>query len=332
MLMTARTIEIRIDDRARLMSAALSVTSWPEIEQTRQRHRAHVHARNTTKYLLPYANHPAVRTLQALLDQNTPLEAIFAYALSLSWPGLKLAEPPAWAPSHWYDQLADFYDRTALDDWWADEDDMWRRALDEMAKTVADTDVYTFFQPFVGEISERFVLTPNICYPTDSEVGARLDSELVCIMPPRIAWGDNEPWPFDDDAGHLFRGALAEYGRLLMVAYLRQNTADLAPLAATPLPVSDEFRATHPTWSDQFTSLFVAGAVAIFLEQRVGPKEARAYMLMENKVHGMSILPGVVSVLKRYLSEQAEGRYQELSDYLPSFARHLRVAKRVVSL
>jgi len=330
--MTERTIQIRIDDRVRLMSAVLSVTSWPEIEQARTRHRAHVHARNTTKYLLPYIKHPAVHTLQALLDQNTPLEAVFSYALSLSFPELTLAEPPAWVPRHWHEQLADFHYETALDDWWADEDDAWQRALEEMLRTVADTDVYTFFQPFVGQINEQFVLTPNICYPTDSEVGARLDSELVCIMPPRIAWGDNEPWPFDDDVGHLFRGALSEYGRLLMVAYLRQKTSEVAPLTGTPLPVSDGFRATHPTWSDQFTSLFVAGAVAIFLEQRVSPKEARAYMLMENKVHGMSILPGVVSVLKRYLSEHADGRYRELSDYLPNFAKHLRVAKRVTSL
>ncbi len=330
--MTARTIQIRLDDRIRLMSAVLSATSWPENEQVRIRHRAHVHARNTSKRLVASVKHPAVQTLQALLDQNTPLEAIFTYALSLSWPDLTLAQPPAWTPPHWNEQLADFFDQTALADWWADEDELWQRALDQTEKTVSDTDLYTFFKPFIGEIGEQFVLVPNICYPTDTEVGARLDNELVCIVPPRIAWGDNEPWPFDDDAGHLFRGALSEYGRLLLVAYLRHKAAEVAPLAGTPLPVNDAFRATHPTWGDQFTSLFVAGSVAIFLEQQVSPKEARAYILMENKLHGMSILPGVVSVLKRYLSEQADGRYQELSDYLPNFAKHLRVAKRVVSL
>ena len=76
----------------------------------------------------------------------------------------------------------------------------------------------------------------------------------------------------------------------------------------------------------------MAGAVAIFLEQTIGPQEAKAYILMENKMHGVTILPGVVSVLKRYLAEQQEGRYEQLSDYLPNFSKHLRVAKRVISL
>ena len=173
---------------------------------------------------------------------------------------------------------------------------------------------------------------PNISYPSDCEVGIRLDGELFCVVPPRIAWGDNEPWPFDEDPAHIFRGMLSVYGRLLMVSYLRQKAAEVAPLASKPLPVEDSFKETHPTWSDQFTELFVSGAVAIFLEKTINPQEAKAYILMENKVHGVTILPSVVSVLKRYLSEHNEGRFAQLSDFLPTFGKHLRVAKRVISL
>ena len=73
-------------------------------------------------------------------------------------------------------------------------------------------------------------------------------------------------------------------------------------------------------------------AVAIFLEETINPQEAKAYILMENKVHGVTILPSVVSVLKRYLSEHKEGRFEQLSDFLPNFGKHLRVAKRMISL
>lgn len=330
--MTSRLIQVQIDDRARLMSAVLSATNWPDTEQQRKRHRAHVHARNTARRVADKADHPAVHTLQTLLNQGTPLEAIYTYALSLSWPDLTLCTPLPWAPLHWDEQLADFYAKTTLADWWTEETDIWQRAVEQLKKVITQADLYSFFKPFVGDVNEQLIIMPNVSYPSDTEIGVRLDNMLFCVTPPRIAWGDNEPWPFDEDPAHIFRGLLAEYGRLLMVSYLRQNAAAVAPVADKPLPVSDKFRETYPTWGDQFTALFVVGAVAIFLEQAISPQEAKAYILMENKVHGITILPGVVSVLKRYLSEHAEGRFHELAEYLPNFPKHLRVAKRVISL
>ena len=314
------------------MSAALAATRWPAIEQENQRHRAHTHARYTTRRVSEFAKLPVIHTLQTLLDQNIPLEAIYTYALNLSWPDLSLKATLPWAPLHWNEQLGDFYMRAGLEAWWKEQVDAWQLALEQTRKVIGTTDFYSFFKPFVGDVSEQLTLMPNISYPSDSEIGVRLDNQLFCIVPPRIAWGDNQPWPFDDDPAHVFRGALSQYGRLIVVSYLRQKAAEVANLGNTPLPVGENFRKTHPTWTDQFTELFVAGAVAIFLEQTLGPHESKAYILMENKVHGVTILPGVVSVLRRYLSEQAEGRYEQLSDYLPNFAKHLRVAKRVISL
>jgi hypothetical protein len=330
--MNSRMIQIVIDDRVRLMSAALSLTNWPAREQERKRHRAHVHARNTAKRVMEFANMPVMHSLQTLLDQNTPLEALYTYALNLSWPDLTPTIPLPWAPLHWNEQFGDFYVKAGLADWWAEQEEAWQLAYEQTERAIGETDFYGFFEPFVGEISEQLTLMPNISYPSDCEIGVRLDEELFCVVPPRIAWGDNEPWPFDDDPAHVYRGTLAQYGRLVMVSYLRQKAAEVAPLANAPLPVGENYRKTHPTWGDQFTDLFVAGAVAIFLEQTIGPHEAKAYILMENKVHGVTILPGVVSVLKRYLAEQEEGRYEQLSDYLPNFSKHLRVAKRVISL
>lgn len=330
--MTKRAIQVQIDDRARLMSAVLAATNWPDTEQTRKRHRAHVHARNTAKRVEEHADHPAVHTLQTLLDQNTPLEAIYTYALNLSWPDMKLEAELPWAPLHWNEQLGDFYVKCKLDEWWKDEKGVWDLADEQLKKIISRADPYEFFKPFVGEVAEQLTLMPNVGYPSDCEIGVRLDSELFCIAPPRIAWGDNEPWPFDEDPAHIFRGVLSEYGRLLMVAYLRQKAEAVAPLAAQPLPIEESFKETHPTWSDQFTELFVSGAVAIFLEETINPQEAKAYILMENKVHGVTILPSVVSVLKRYLQEHNDGRFEQLADFLPNFGKHLRVAKRVISL
>jgi hypothetical protein len=46
----------------------------------------------------------------------------------------------------------------------------------------------------------------------------------------------------------------------------------------------------------------------------------------------MTILPGTISVLHRYLRERDAGRYDTLLDFLPVFPKQLRVAKRLVSL
>jgi hypothetical protein len=189
-----------------------------------------------------------------------------------------------------------------------------------------------FLKPFLGEVSEELIFIPSISYPTNLEIGIRHNNELVCVAPPRLAWGDSPPWPFDEDPGHVYRAALSQYGRLLMLAYLRENAEQLATVAETPLPVSDQFRAKFPTWQEQFTNLFVAAAAALYLEKTISKAEANAYILMERKTNGMVILPAMVSVLRRYLSEYEKGRYKSIIDFLPVFPKQLRVANKIVTL
>ena len=67
------------------------------------------------------------------------------------------------------------------------------------------------------------------------------------------------------------------------------------------------------------------------LEDYVSEAEAKAYILMERKVRGMTILPGTVSVLRRYMQELGN-KYESLIDFLPIFPRQLRIAKKIVTL
>ena len=73
--------------------------------------------------------------------------------------------------------------------------------------------------------------------------------------------------------------------------------------------------------------------VAIYLEDHVDEKEYRSYLLMEKKVRGMAILPGTVSVLRRFLQEkESSSKYSRLVEFLPIFPRQLRVAQKIVRL
>ena len=327
-------VTVRLDDRIRLMAAVLAATTWPERAQQRRPHGTHAHARATVRFLAEHRAHPAVQALQGLLDEGAPLEAAFAYALSLSWPGL---EPlpgvdMRWAPPHWAAQLRAFYEQTGLGAWWQAEDAAWQNALHQARRVFARA----AFRPFLGRIieavPEHLVFIPSISQPTDQDIGLRLGSALVCIAPPRLAWGDSPPWPYDEDPAHVYRAALTQYGRVLLLGYLRAHADRLAAAAAVPLPLSDQFRAMYPSWEEQFTVLFVAAAVAVYLEDHVSKKEADAYVLMTHKAHGMTVLPGAVSVLRRYLNERDAGRYATLLDFLPVFPKQLRVANRIVSL
>lgn len=325
-------IIVKLDDRVRLMSALLATTRYPELSQQKKPHGTHAHARATKKFLAPFAAHDAVGALQTLLEQNAPLEAIFALALVLRPPEFAIDKPPRWMPASWNDRLRDFQECSKLPQWWKDEDIVWNKALEEARQMFAKVNLKPFLQPFVGEVKERLIFMPSILYPTDQELAFRLGNDLVAIIPPRLAWGDSPPWPFDEDPAHVYRAAIMAYGKLLMGAYLRSNADKLNDVSQHALPVSDAFKAAHPAWADQFTALFVAGAVAIYLEDHVNQAEANAFILMEKKVNGLDVLPGVVSVLRRYLSELEVGRYTTLFDFLPHFSRQLRVAQRIVTL
>lgn len=325
-------VSVRLDDRIRLMSAVLAATDWPDKAQERQPHGTHAHSRATRKYLEPFKKHEAVQAMQSLLTQGAPLEAMFTFAVQMSWPGLELAEPPHWVPSHWNVQLRDFYEKANLAKWWKDEEVVWKNSVTESDKMLKGISLKPFLKPFLGEISENLVFIPNISFPTDQEVGLRHNNELLCIAPPRLAWGDSPPWPFDEDPGYIYRSAVSQFGRILMLAYLRANTDKLTTITETPLPVSDQFRAKYPTWQEQFANLFVAASSALYLEKTISKAEANAYVLMERKTNGMVILPGMVSVLRRYQTEVEKGRYKDLLDFLPVFPKQLRVANKIVTL
>lgn len=332
--MTTQTqdVTVRLDNRIRLMSAVLAATDWPQKSQERQPHGTHAHSRATRKRLEPFKHHPAAQGLQGLIDQGAPLEAIFTFALHLTWPNLDIADAPRWVPPGWNEWLRDFYRATELEKWWKEEEMAWQNSVRESQHMFKGVAFKPFFKPFIGDISEALIFIPNISFPTDQEIGVRLPGELICIAPPRLAWGDSPPWPFDEDPAHIYRSALSQYGRMLIMHFIRTHAEIIAPITETPLPVSDQFKSRYPTWQEQFTNLFVAAICALYLEGHVSKAEANAYVLMERKTQGMAALPGMISVMRRYLKEYESGRYSGLIDFMPVFPKQLRVANKIVTL
>lgn len=323
---------VKLDDRIRLMSAALGATDFPVKSQERKRHGTHAHARATIKQLKEFQHHPAIVGLQGLLDQGAPLEAMYTLIMHWSWPELE-GDIPRWTPPGWNKHLVDLYRQSEIAKWWESENTVWDKAVTEGKQVFENVTYRDFLKPFLGDIQDGFVFVPNLAFPTDHEIGIRVGSDIYCITPPPLAWGDSPPWPFNEGTmvTHSYRAGLTQFGRILLMGYLKANADKVAEATSTEMPISDQFRAIHPSWEDQFVSLFVAGATAIYLEDYVSDAEAKAYILMERKVRGMTILPGTVSVLRRYMQELGN-KYESLIDFLPIFPRQLRIAKKIVTL
>ncbi len=327
-------ITVKIDDRIRLLSVALSATDHPEKAQQRKRHQPHAHARSTRKYMLDngYDSHPAVQGLQTMLDRNVPLEALFTLSMLFDWSDkLAIKALPPWVTENWNSNLWDLYETAKIQTYWADDNNVWSLAEAQASQVFQTVKYHEFLSPFVGDFDEHLIFMPNLLYPADENIGIRVGNDLVAITPPPLAWGDSPPWPFDEETllNHSYRASLTEYGRLLLKAYFNKHPDALEQASQKDMPVNDNFKAEYPTWEEQFIALFVSASVAMYLEDYMNKAEAKSYILMEKKVRGMTILPGTVSVMRRYLQEVGN-RYENLIEFLPIFPAQLRVAKRIV--
>lgn len=330
-------VQVTLDNRLRLIASALAATNFPETAQQRRRHHAHSHGRATIKYMSDngYKSHPAIQTLQTLLDQKTPIEALFTLAMQMHPTEFTLDETPAWMPEGFNLQLKDFYHTAKLEEYWKTHETSWENAEAQARKVFDNINFKSFLQPFLGDVKDTLLLMPNICYPADDELGIRVGDKLIAIVPPPQAWGDSPPWPYDEETNltYTYRAALSQYTRILLTEYLRKHAEKVAEATEKELPVTDQFRALHPTWEDQFVWLFISAAVAMYLQHRVNEAEYKSYLLMEKKVRGMTFLPATVSVLNRFLQERTT-RYAGggLIDFLPIFPTQLRVAKKIVMM
>lgn len=312
--MAAQAILITVDDRVRLISAALAATSWPEREQTAQRFRAHAHARATARQMAPWRDHPAVRTLDALLSQGVLLRDIYTLVFALAGSDPADGAWPDWLPPGWLDDLRDLQEAAALHAWWDEHHPAWTLACEQATQALDGIHLAAFFEPFFGPSIPSPALMPNICYPCLIPLGISAAHAAIALVPPRIAWGDGEPWPFHEDRAYLLRAAVTAFGQVLLESHLaghRSNGAESDPDGPAAPPVE----------------AFLSGAVALALEQILGAAEARAYLLVEARTNGARVLPRVVEALKDYLAAHAAGQYPHFASYLPVFAAHVRAGQ-----
>lgn len=326
----ASKVTVEKDNRVRLLSALLAMTTWPEQEQGFKPHGVHIHARHTREFLAEAEYHPAVITMQELLERGLTLDTIFSYAAALSWPELWISrDAPEWAPKDWHTQMQDFVQKTRITELWDRDDAAWNSAVAEAERALQPGDPVGALSRYFGALDVELVFLPNLSYPSSETIGFRDGKRLVAIDPPPIAWGTNPPWPYDDNPGDTPRDAFSTYSRILLHELMDANPDQTAAARKIQLPIPNAFRARHPDWFEQFAVLFVSGVTANYLRETFGDVEAKSYIMMVQKANGFDVLPSVLDVMQNYLEGHAAGKHSTFADYLPTFIKSLRVAENI---
>jgi hypothetical protein len=153
--MAASTITIRIDDRIRLLSTLLALTTWPEQEQAFHPHGVHAHAKAVRTALATAEEHPAVLTMQELMETKYDLGTLFSYSACLSLPGFRArsADIPAWAPDDWAIQLRDFAHAYRVRDVWEKDKNAWKEAEAQARRALEGHDPLPLLGQFFGQQS-----------------------------------------------------------------------------------------------------------------------------------------------------------------------------------
>ncbi len=329
--MTASPVIVQIDNRIRLLSSLLALTTWPDQEQAYYPHGVHAHARNLRQALAEAENHPAVLIMQEALESALTLGEIFSYARCLSWPGLRLRshDAPAWAPANWPAHIRDFAHAHRLTEVWDRDKAAWQSAETAARAAMARAgDLAALLARFFGPPGSPILFVPNLGYPSTQTLAFRDGGTVVCVCPPPVAWGTNPPWPYDDNPADPAREMAAACARLLLIELLDAAPEESDALRRAGLPVPNTFRARHPGWQDQLAVLLVGAITTLYLRETFGQAEADAYILMTHRAHGFEVLPGAVEALEKYLAAQAQGQFETVLPYLSTFIRSLRITDK----
>ena len=272
---------VNLDDRARLVTAVLAASHWPELEQAQLTHAVHPHAKQTRQFVQPFAAHTAVISINTLLAAGHPLSDIFAAALRCDLPELVPQEPlPSTIPADLPAALADFARETAVfTQFWPQHSAAWQAALADLQAIFHTPLLADFVGRLAGRpLPKKLLISPNLVYPALSTVLAETAVALHLLIPPPKAVGESPPWPYGEGPDWV----LAE--------------------AAQPL-IAHHLSAAFGTMPPDRRSLLTHAAITLFLEEALGEADALAYMVRSKRQFNLPTLPVAVGEIRILLDE-----------------------------
>ena len=273
-------IQVKVDDRLRLVTAVLAASNWPAFEQQERTHAVHPHAKFTRQFTLPFADSAAASIVNDAVSNNISLDDLFSTALRCSWPGFTPSEPLPNLPkaNEWAQQLAAFAAKSnIIDTFWQEHQSVWNESEGELEAIFKDNPLADFLaQLLTQSVSQTITVMPTIVFPALHPVLATATNALTVLLPPPIAVGESPPWPYSEDPGWV----VARTSERLLFHLLADS---LAPL------------------SQPEQETIVRAAITLSLEQSFDEFESKSYLLRSKKAFNLPQLPQMVETLRERL-------------------------------
>jgi hypothetical protein len=274
-------LKVTVDNRVRLVAAALSASDWVEKEQELAgRHAVHPHAKQTRHYLADFADHPLITHLNQIIAEDGDLSHLFSVAARCSWPMFDVLEPlpEPHADGLLAGELADFYVDTAIAAFfWSEHAAAWQEAERDLRAIFHNNLLAEFIGQLRGHpLEQSLVVTPNLLYPVRRSLVATTQSAYYLILSLPPAWGESAPWPFRDGVDWTLSEAC--------------RTVCEVVLAETLTYLDENQRA-----------LLLHAAATLFLERAIGEPAALSYLVQTKKAQKLPQLPVIVENLREQL-------------------------------
>ena len=285
-------VSVSIDNRVRLAAAVLAASHWPDHEQAQDPHAVHTHAKMTRQFVSDFATHPAVNSLNTMLENDhLVLGDLFAAVLRSSWPLLEAAEtlPEAYVDGEFMNQLADFYTDSAVAAFfWSDHNAVWEEAAKDLEKIFASSKFPAFVDKLLGRSLKRnIVVVPNLSYPTLQPIAVATTNTLYLILPPPRAYGESPPWPYREDPGWVVAQSC---------------------YALTEIILADMLQGLDSKKQE----LLRHAAVTLCLEETINQEESLSYLVRSKKQFNLPDLPATVEKMRAYLENPGDGSLANL--------------------
>jgi hypothetical protein len=276
-------ITITIDDRARLVTAVLAASQWPQLEQARLTHAVHPQAKQTQQFVQRMKDHVAVTAVNEALKAGMPLAVFFEAALCSRWGSFIVDEPlptsDTFDAAAWLKTLPDFGEKSGIAIFWAGHQAAWDEGVANLNSIFHGSTIGRFLGHLRRQsLTRRIAIMPNIVYPALQPVLAKTVDSATLLLPPPKAVGESPPWPYDEDPGWVLERAC----HTLMDHFLADILAQ---------------------FNDDQQRLLKYAATTLFLEEAIDETEAIGYLIRTRKQHNLPRLAPAVAELRQWLAQ-----------------------------
>ncbi len=276
-------LTVTIDDRARLGMALLAASRWPELEQARETHAVHPHAKQTRQFAAELAaTETAVAYVNDYLATGLPIPPFFMAVLRCDGATWQPQEP---RPLIFDDEafFAGLRQFAQAQDWagfWAMHAAVWQEAQADLTAIFQKSTLPAFLSRLTGQpLVQTIAIVPNLVYPALTAVMAPTQDALYLLLPPPKAVGESPPWPYREGLDWV----LAETAYQLFSHVLKDFFAQLEA---------------------ERSQLLLQAAITLFLEEALGEADALAYMVRVKRQFKLPKLPLVVEELREELAAE----------------------------